>query len=116
MADAVIKDIAVYRKSVSEDEFLDNILAEDTHDDMARLRSYITSLLDEVFFPNTSTPTQLSLDAANTLITELGIKAEWGSLDKNNDGILADTRDELTVIGKEETIKLRYVTEWEPQP
>lgn len=117
VADTVITAIALYRKSVSEDEFLDNILAGDTHDDMTRLRTYISQLLDEVFFPNrnTSSPTQLSVDATNTLINELNLKPEWGSLDDNNDGILADTREELRVIGKGETIKLRYVTEWEEQ-
>lgn len=128
IAETVIKAIAVYRKSVTEDEFLDSVLAGDTNNDMSRLRTYITSLLDEVYFPNanttddptqlsfpsTNTPTQLSIDAANILITELNLRAEWGSLDENNDGILADTREELTPH-KQETIKLRYVTEWEPQ-
>lgn len=117
IAETAIKAVARYRKSVTEDEFIDSVLAGDTSDDMTRLRTYITTLLDEIYFPAKTThlPSQLSVDAAETLISELEIKAEWGSLDENNDGILADTREELKVITKHETIKLRYVTEWEKQ-
>jgi hypothetical protein len=119
IAETVIKAVAVYRKSVSEDDFIDSILAGDTSDDMTRLRTYITTLLDEIYFPAKTTPlpSQLSVDAAETLISELNLKAEWGLLNEDDDGVLADTREDLFTLNKHEseTIKLRYVTEWEPE-
>jgi hypothetical protein len=112
IATVAIKAVAQYHGSVSEDEFIDSIYAAE--DEMAYLRNRAAEILDSVFFPGTTQPSQLSRDAAEALIQELKIRPEWGSLDENNDGILADTKEELTVVGKEETIKSRYITEWEP--
>ena len=48
---------------------------------------------------------------AGALITELGLHPEWGALDDENGGTLADTREELKAWPGE-TIKRRYITEW----
>lgn len=50
---------------------------------------------------------------ADAVIAALGLREEWGALDEQDGGFLADTREELTV-GRGETLKHRYITEWEP--
>lgn len=44
---------------------------------------------------------------------ELGLRREWGALDDEDNGILADTREELLNPISGETIKFRYVTDWQ---
>jgi hypothetical protein len=113
IATVAIKAVAKYRDSVSEDEFIDSILAAE--DEMTYFRNRVAEILDSVYFPGSGiNSSQLSRDAAEALIQELKIRPEWGSLDENNDGILADTKEELSTVTKHETIKSRYITEWEP--
>lgn len=50
---------------------------------------------------------------ADAVIRELKLREEWGALDEQDGGFLADTREELTV-GRGETLKHRYITDWEP--
>jgi hypothetical protein len=83
------------------------------------LRTYITSLLDEIYFPNEAgcgntrlEPSQLSVTAADTIIREMGLHQEWGALDDNDEGVLSDTREDLKPWGTE-TIKSRWITEWQ---
>ena len=53
-----------------------------------------------------------SFDAvADTVIKELGLRPEWGALDGNNEGVLADTPGELTPLSGEK-LKRRYITDW----
>jgi hypothetical protein len=52
---------------------------------------------------------------ADAVIAALGLRQEWGSLDENNEGVLADTLDELKRWPGEK-IKNRWITDWEVAP
>lgn len=63
-----------------------------------------------------STQAQLTIDCgplADAVIEVLGLRREWGALDDNDEGVLADARDELKPWGAE-TVKTRYITDWVP--
>lgn len=48
------------------------------------------------------------------VIRELGLRQEFGALDDTDSGALYDSRDEIRPLFRGETIKRRYVTDWEP--
>ena len=48
---------------------------------------------------------------ADAMINKLGLRPEWGSLDEEDGGVLADTREELKTWPGE-TVKRRYITPW----
>jgi hypothetical protein len=52
--------------------------------------------------------------AAEAVIRELGLRPEWGALDSNDDGVLADTPGELGELKPlpGEVLKCRYITDW----
>lgn len=50
---------------------------------------------------------------ADAVIAELGLRREWGALDDEDNGTLADTREALTPPWGGETIKHRWITDWE---
>lgn len=49
---------------------------------------------------------------ADAVIAELGLRREWGALDDEGNGTLADTREELVPVYGLETIKTRWITDW----
>lgn len=55
-------------------------------------------------------------DVAAAIVKELGLRDEWGILDHEYSGLLADTREELDTryIHHSEQIMHRYITEWTP--
>jgi hypothetical protein len=55
-----------------------------------------------------------SRHAADSVINTLGLKLEWGKLDENEEGILADTKEKVmdSVGGK---LMRRYVSSWKPE-
>lgn len=53
-----------------------------------------------------------AVNAANAVIRELGLREEFGALDADDSGALYDSRDEIKLC-RGETIKRRYITEWE---
>ena len=53
----------------------------------------------------------LSRHLAAVLIRELGLRQEWGCLDDDDSGVLADTREELR-LWPGDIVKHRYITEW----
>ena len=62
------------------------------------------------------TRAQITVDCAplaDAVIEALGLRREWGALDAHDEGVLADTREELKPWGTE-TIKTRYITGWVP--
>ena len=56
----------------------------------------------------------LSRHLSEVIVRELGLRPEWGALDDEDSGFLADSREELKVWGNE-TIKYRYITDWKPE-
>ena len=52
---------------------------------------------------------------ADAVVTGLGLTAEWGALDPDDNGILGDTRSEVE-DGYGGTIKIRYLTSWQDAP
>jgi hypothetical protein len=90
------------------------------------LRSLIAAILVDTLASDTadqllavrygnSTQAQLTVDCgplADAVIEALGLRREWGSLNDDDEGVLADTRDELTPW-ETETIKTRWITEWQ---
>ena len=53
---------------------------------------------------------------ADAVIVELGLRQEWGCLDPNDDGVIADSRDQVA----EDTcwggvVKTRWITDWQPE-
>ena len=61
------------------------------------------------------TQAQLTVDCgplAEAVIKALGLRREWGALDDNDEGVLADTREELKPWGAE-TVKGRWITDWQ---
>ena len=52
------------------------------------------------------------LGQADALIEQLGLRPEWGALDSDFGGTLADSPEELKLYGGE-SIMRRYITEWE---
>lgn len=48
---------------------------------------------------------------ADAVIRELQLRPEWGALDGEDNGTLADTREELKPWPGE-TVKCRYITGW----
>lgn len=63
-----------------------------------------------------SLPPRVWADAdeiADEVVRALGLRQEWGSLDENHDGVLADDREELRPWASE-TIKTRWITDWVP--
>lgn len=50
---------------------------------------------------------------ADAVIAELGLRREWGALDDEDNGSLADSREELSPPWDGETIKSRWITDWE---
>lgn len=50
---------------------------------------------------------------ADAVIRELGLREEFGALDADDSGALYDIRDEIKLC-RGETIKRRYITDWEP--
>jgi hypothetical protein len=73
---------------------------------MSDLRTRIAAILSREL-PGVS----LTLPLADVLIAELGLRREWGALDAHDEGVLADTREELKPWGAE-TVKTRYITGW----
>jgi len=51
------------------------------------------------------------LSQAEILIAELGLRREWGALDKDEGGFLYDSRKDVRVFPGE-TIKSRLITDW----
>lgn len=49
---------------------------------------------------------------AEAVIRELGLRQEWGALDETDSGCIYDSADEVRTLPRE-TVKSRYVTEWE---
>jgi hypothetical protein len=49
---------------------------------------------------------------ADAVIEALGLHIEWGALDEQDGGLIADSRDKLLPLHNRECIKSRYVTEW----
>lgn len=49
---------------------------------------------------------------ADAVIRELGLRQEWGALDETDSGCIYDSADEVRTLPRE-TVKSRYVTEWE---
>jgi hypothetical protein len=56
---------------------------------------------------------KLWLDDAGAVISELGLRQEWGALDDTDSGALYDDPTEIRLYG-DETAKTRYITEWTP--
>lgn len=52
---------------------------------------------------------------ADAVIEALGLRREWGALDDNDEGALAEDRDDLRPWPSE-TIKCRWITDWEVAP
>ena len=50
---------------------------------------------------------------ADAVIAALGLREEFGALDDYDGGLLADTREELLPLHAKETIKRRFITDWE---
>lgn len=69
--------------------------------------------LEKLIYQELDTPNQLDKHLAQAIITNLGLREEWGSLNEDDGGFLADTREELKPWDGE-TIKKRYITDWEP--
>lgn len=55
-----------------------------------------------------------ALRQADAVIAELGLRDEWGALDHDMGGVLADTREEITAqpLHHSERIMHRYITDW----
>lgn len=51
------------------------------------------------------------LTVADSVIAELRLAVEWGSLTEGDEGVLGENRDEVSGYSGE--IKYRYITEWE---
>jgi hypothetical protein len=51
---------------------------------------------------------------SEVIVRELGLRLEWGALDDEDSGVLADSREELKAWGNEK-IKYRYITDWKPE-
>lgn len=62
--------------------------------------------------PTTRSPEDHAAALADAVIAALGLREEWGALDEEDSGFLADSREELKPRSGE-TVKRRYVTEWE---
>ena len=94
---------------------------------MTDLRSLIAAVLVDELTADTvdqllairyggGTQAQLTIDCgplADAVIEALGLRREWGSLTDDDEGVLADTRDELEPWDTE-TIKTRWITDWVP--
>jgi hypothetical protein len=94
---------------------------------MTDLRSLIAAILVDELTADTvdqllairyggGTQAQLTIDCgplADAVIEALGLRREWGAVDDNDEGVLADTRDELKPWGTE-TVKTRWITAWVP--
>jgi len=94
---------------------------------MSDLRALIAAILVDALAADTAdqllairygggTQAQLIIDCgplADAVIDALGLRREWGALDDNDEGVLSDTRDDLTPWGVE-TIKTRWITDWVP--
>jgi hypothetical protein len=50
---------------------------------------------------------------ADAVIAALGLCEEFGALDDQDGGVLADAREELLPLYPKETIKRRFITDWE---
>lgn len=50
---------------------------------------------------------------ADAVIAALGLREEFGALDDQDGGVLADAREELLPLYPKETIKRRFITDWE---
>ena len=72
------------------------------------LRDRIAAVITEAI-PDNGTTNFLAV--ADAVIRDLALREEWGSLDHEDCGIMADTREELRP-SRGETIKHRYLTEW----
>jgi hypothetical protein len=55
-----------------------------------------------------------SQHVADAVISEMGLRQEWGALDDTDSGSLADTREELGELWPGETLKVRHITDWAP--
>lgn len=78
---------------------------------MSDLRDRIAAVIDKhtYGFPHQS------YEVADAVIAALQLREEWGALDEEDNGFLADTRDELRPCPGE-TIKRRHITAWENNP
>ena len=57
-------------------------------------------------------PPSVAKAHATDIIAKLGLKQEWGALDGEDNGFLADSRDELKPSPRE-AIKTRWITSWQ---
>ena len=57
-------------------------------------------------------PASCDYELADAVIAKLGLRQEWGALDGEDDGTLADTREALKPWPGE-AVKFRYITGWE---
>jgi hypothetical protein len=94
---------------------------------MTEIRTLIAAVLADTLAADTAdqllairyssgTQMQFVVDCAplaDAVIDALGLRREWGALDDNDEGVLADARDELKPWGVE-TIKTRWITDWVP--
>jgi hypothetical protein len=94
---------------------------------MTDLRALIAAVLVDTLAADTvdqllairyggGTQAQLTVDCgplADAVIEVLGLRREWGAIDDNDEGVLADTCDELTPWDSE-TVKTRWITDWVP--
>lgn len=78
------------------------------------LRTRIASAIQTRWSELTLTDTwdENCLILADAVIEALSLRREWGALDDNDEGVLADTREELKPWGAE-TVKGRWITDWQ---
>jgi hypothetical protein len=77
-------------------------------DDGDDLRDRIAAILSREL-PGVS----LTGPLADVIVEGLGLRREWGALNDDDEGVLSDTREGLKPWGTTETVKGRWITEWQ---
>ena len=73
--------------------------------------------LIEIFHEDGRRSAAAAVKLADSVIAGLGLREEWGALDKDFGGVLGDSRDEVTArpLHRSERVMRRFITDWVPE-